>query len=147
MITKISIRSATATDLPQIKRLLEANKLPTIGIEKCVDNFIIALSGDGSWVGVAGLEVYGKSGLLRSVVVDEHFRKMGYGRTLVESILKNARLRGLEGIYLLTETAAAYFKGLEFEVVDRRDIPEAVKASPEFTECCETAIAMRRLTS
>jgi amino-acid N-acetyltransferase len=147
MTARMSIRSAIPTDLPEIKRLLETNTLPTIGIEKCIDNFIIATNEDASWVGVAALEVYGKSGLLRSVIVNEHFRKMGHGRTLVEAILKNARLRGVQKIYLLTETAAAFFKALGFEVVDRRDIDEAVKASLEFTECCETAIAMQKLTS
>ena len=147
MIAEISIRSATAADLPRIKFLLESNKLPTIGIEKCVNNFILSLNKDGSCAGVAGLEVYGESGLLRSVTVNDHFRGLGYGRALVETILRNARVKRIRTIYLLTDTAAVYFKSLGFEVVDRRDIDDAVRASPEFTECCETAIAMRKLTS
>jgi len=147
MKTEMSIRFATAVDLPEIERLLEANKLPTIGIEKCISNFILAMNPDGVWVGVAGLEVYGQNGLLRSVAVNEQFRSLGYGRALVEAILRNARLSGVQTIYLLTDTAEEYFKTLGFGVVDRRGIPEDVRASPEFTECCETAVAMHRLTS
>ncbi len=139
-----SIRPARAADIPQISRLLEENELPTIGVDRFFENFLVALSQDGSWVGVAGLEVYGKSGLLRSVAVSKQFRGMGQGRTLVNSVLANARKRGIETVYLLTESAEDYFKGLSFEIVNRDDIDEAVKASPEFTECHETAAAMRK---
>ena len=144
MMTGIRMRQVTATDLPQISRFLEENGLPTIGVEKFFENFIVALDQNGSWVGTAGLEVYGKNGLLRSVAVDEHFRGMGYGRTLVNTVLASAREKGIEAIYLLTESAEDYFKGLGFEVVNREDMDAAVRVSPEFTECRETAPAMRK---
>ncbi len=147
MKARISVRSASPEDLPQIRNLLMANKLPTKGIEKCVSDFVLGLNHDGSLAGVAGLETYGDSGLLRSVAVDEHLRGLGCGRTLVESVLRNARLKGVRTVYLLTDSATAYFKGLGFEVVDRTNIDQAVKASAEFTECCEAATAMRRATS
>ena len=144
MMTGIRMRQVTATDLPQISRFLEENGLPTIGVEKFFENFIVALDQNGSWVGIAGLEVYGKNGLLRSVAVDEHFRGMGYGRTLVNTVLASAREKGIEAIYLLTESAEDYFKGLGFEVVNREDMDAAVRVSPEFTECRETAPSMRK---
>ncbi len=139
-----SIRPATAADIPQISRFLEENELPTIGVEKFFENFIVALDHNGSWVGTAGLEIYGKSGLLRSVAVDTQLRGMGQGRTLVNTVLANARKKGIETVYLLTENAEDYFKGLGFEVVKREDIDKSVRASPEFTECRETAAAMRK---
>lgn len=141
----ISIRPATAADIPQILRFLEENELPTVGVDRFFENFLVALDQDGSWVGVAGLEVYGKSGLLRSVAVNKRFRGMGQGRTLVNTVLANATKKGIEAIYLLTDSAENYFKGLGFEIVKREDINEAVKTSPEFTECRETAAAMRKL--
>ncbi len=144
IMTGTRLRPAKATDLPQISRFLEENGLPTNGVERFFENFIVALDQNGSWVGIAGLEAYGKSGLLRSVAVDKQFRGMGHGRTLVNTILTNAREKGIETIYLLTESAEDYFKGLGFEVVNREDIDEAIRASPEFTECCETAAAMRK---
>ena len=144
MMTGIRMRQVTASDLQQISRFLEENGLPTIGVEKFFENFIVALDQSGSWVGVAGLEVYGKSGLLRSVAVNKQFRGMGQGRTLVNAVLANASEKGVEAIYLLTDSAEDYFKGLGFEVVNRKDIDAAVRASPEFTECRETAPAMRK---
>ncbi len=144
MITDTRMRHATAADLQQISRFLTENGLPTNGVNKFFENFIVALDQNGSWIGIAGLEVYGKSGLLRSVAVDKQFRGMGHGRTLVNTILTNAKKKRIETIYLLTESAEDYFKGLGFEVVNRKDIDEATRASPEFTECCETAVAMRK---
>jgi len=147
MLADIRIRPALREDVAQISRFLTENELPTVGIEKCVENFVVAQDRNGSWVGVAGLEVYGKSGLLRSVAVGKRFRGIGHGRSLVDSILRNAKAKGLERIYLLTDTAQAYFSGLGFEVVNRKDIEEAVKASPEFPECGEAAAAMRKMIS
>lgn len=144
MSTNTYVRSATSNDLPQISAFLRENALPTNGVESCVENFVIAVDRDGSWIGIAGLEPYGKSGLLRSVAVNERFRGLGHGRIIVDTVLRNARAKGIETVYLLTDTAETYFQGLGFEAVDRNRIDEAVRASPEFTECCETAVAMRK---
>jgi amino-acid N-acetyltransferase len=144
MLTGTRIRPATQADLSEIRRFLADNGLPTDGIERFVENFVIALDGNGSWIGTAGLELYGKSGLLRSVAVNRQFRGLGHGRTLVDAVLGYARAKGVETVYLFTETAEAYFKGLGFEAVGRREVDGRLKASPEFTEC-ETAVAMRNV--
>jgi len=144
MLAGVHIRCAMKSDLVEISRFLEDNGLPTTGVDKCVENFVVACDRNGSWVGIAGLEVYGKSGLLRSVAVDRRFRGMGQGRALVNAVLMNAKSKGVETMYLLTDSAEAYFVGLGFEVVERRDIDEAVKASVEFGETCASAVAMRK---
>jgi len=95
-------------------------------------------------LGVAGLEIYGQSALLRSVAVEKNSRRMGHGRALVDAILRNAKQNGVHTIYLLTESAFDYFKHLGFNSVDRKDVDEAVMISLEFTECCSTALAMRK---
>lgn len=144
MLTGTRIRRATKADLPEIRRFLADNGLPTDGIERFLENFVVATDGNGSWIGIAGLELYGKSGLLRSVAVNGQFRGLGHGRALVDAVLGHARAKGVETVYLFTETAEAYFKGLGFEVVGRRGIDDRLKSSPEFTEC-ETAVAMRKV--
>lgn len=144
MLANVHIRHAMKGDLARISRFLEDNGLPTSGVDKYIENFVVAHDRNGSWVGVAGLEVYGKSGLLRSVAVDGRFRGIGQGRALVNAVLRNAKSQGIETIYLLTDNAESYFGGLGFEVVERKDVDEAVKASVEFGEMCATAVAMRR---
>ena len=107
-------------------------------------NFFIALNEDGTWIGVAGYEVYGKDALLRSVAVDKGARGMGHGRALVYMVLSDAAKRDVSTVYLLTETAEEYFKGLGFEPIDRAHIPDSVKKSAEFAECGAVCQAMRK---
>ena len=145
MLADVHVRHAMKGDLARISRFLEGNGLPTSGVDKCVENFVVAHDRNGSWVGIAGLEVYGKGGLLRSVAVDGRFRGMGQGRALVNAVFRNAKSKGVETVYLLTENAESYFAGLGFEVVDRKDVDEAVKASVEFGETCASAVAMRKM--
>jgi N-acetylglutamate synthase-like GNAT family acetyltransferase len=136
-------RVATAGDLEKVKSFLRENELPDLGVDGWVENFLIIEAENGSWVGVAGLELYGESGLLRSVAVDKGSRREGHGRTLVSAVLASAKSRGLRRLYLLTDDASSYFERLGFQVVDRKDVVEAVKASLEFTEACpESATVM-----
>jgi amino-acid N-acetyltransferase len=139
-------RAATARDLEEIKAFLRRNGLPDLGVDRWVENFFIIEHQNGSSVGVAGLEVYRESGLLRSVAVDRDLRKEGHGRRLVSVVVEAARSKGLRRLYLLTDDASTYFERLGFQVVDRKDVDEAVKTSLEFTEACpESAIVMRKV--
>jgi amino-acid N-acetyltransferase len=105
-------------------------------------NFVVSTDDKGMWCGVAGLEIYGHSALLRSVAVEKNSRRMGHGKALVDTVLSNARQNRVHTVYLLTESASDYFARLGFDLVDRKDVDEAVKASPEFTVCRSTAVAM-----
>ena len=142
----IHLRAAMRKDLPQVSTFLKSNGLPDAGVDKCLDNFLLAVDGNASWVGLAGFELYGSKCLLRSVAVDERSRSRGHGRTLVVAVLRNANAKGAKTAYLLTEGASGYFRRLGFSVVDRRDIDEDVKTSVEFKELCpKTAVAMRKV--
>ncbi|HUK51479.1 MAG TPA: GNAT family N-acetyltransferase [Terriglobales bacterium] len=138
------IRQAGKSDLPWIKSLLEENRLPTIGVDEWFENFMIALDETGSRVGVAGIEVYNHNALLRSVAVDKTHRRSGYGRIVVDVVLKHAKSKGVDTIYLYTEDAQDYFKALGFDVVDRSLVDEVVKGSPELAKCCSGATAMHK---
>jgi amino-acid N-acetyltransferase len=48
-------------------------------------------------------------------------------------------------MYLLTTTAERYFPKFGFERIERRDVPETVQASVEFTSACPaSAVVMRK---
>jgi amino-acid N-acetyltransferase len=146
-VTLDRVRAATLEDLPRIKSFLGENGLPETGVDDWVRDFVIAEDGAGGWIGVAGLEIYGKSGLLRSVAVDKHHRGLGRGRDLVMIILEKARVKGVERVYLLTDNAGPYFEKLGFTVADRKDVNARVKTSREFTEACsDSAMVMSRAT-
>ena len=143
MVIVVKQRLATATDVDRIKNFLKKNDLPDLGIEGFVQNFVLAEDEKEALVGVAGLELYGESGLLRSVAVDKQFRGHGLGGKLVQAILRNAKVRGVKRLYLLTDGAGKYFERLGFQAINRNDTDEAVRASQEFTEICQTCTAMR----
>src|SRR5580765_4166809 len=62
------VRSATAADYPAVIALLEAAGLPTAGVPRTLDDFLVANRKDGL-AGAIGLERYGSGALLRSAVV------------------------------------------------------------------------------
>jgi amino-acid N-acetyltransferase len=124
---------------------LQANALPTVGLEDWYRNFFIASNETNDWVGIAGYELYNQSALLRSVAVDERARDRGHGRALVDATITDAKTRGVRTIYLLTETAEAYFKRLGFLPVNRADVDQTVRNSAEFNSaCCSGCQAMQK---
>lgn len=130
-----TLRPARPEDQDAVVGLVASAGLPTSGVEIGSAEFVVAEHA-GRIVGVAGLETYGTDGLLRSVAVAEDWRGRGLGGELTRSILEAARRRGLEDLYLLTETAADFFSRFGFQPIRREDASEAVKASEEFRDLC-----------
>jgi N-acetylglutamate synthase-like GNAT family acetyltransferase len=141
----MKIRTATEADLAPVYHLLEKASLPTEGLEEQFGpGYVVALEGDRI-VGAAGIERYGRSGLLRSVVTAPEVRGRGIAEALTRNRLDWAATEGLDMVYLLTTTAAGYFPKLGFEPVDRSEVPAEVQASREFGSICPaSAVAMRR---
>ena len=134
-------------ELPQLLALLERNRLPLEGVEDHLVGAIVARV-DGSVVGSAVLEVYGREALLRSVAVDEDQRGKGLGIRLTEEALAVAQRRGVERVFLLTETAMQFFPKFGFRVIFRSDVPESVQLSAEFRGACPvSAIVMEKRIS
>ena len=138
-------RAATKSDVQRIKLFLKENELPVEGVDQWVEYFLIVTDQEGKWVGVAGFELYGESCLLRSVAVDQSFRRRGFGEGLVNAVLANANRKGASKSYLLTADAEMYFRKMGFEIIRREDIDEAVLASAELKiNACEHCTLMLR---
>jgi len=131
----VSIRDACEDDLPDIRRLLERNALPTADLALSRPAFVVARAGD-ALLAAGGLETFGTTGLLRSVVVDEARRGAGLGHALVERIERAAAGSGMTRLVLLTETAREFFLGLGYVDIPRDTAPEAVRGSAEFRALC-----------
>jgi amino-acid N-acetyltransferase len=137
------ILSATPDDLSPVRRLLEAAELPAEGLEEqWGPGYAVAVE-DGRLLGAAGIERYGRFGLLRSVITAPGERGRGIAESLVRNRLAWAETEGLEGVYLLTTTAAGYFPRVGFERVERDALPVEIRESREFTTLCPaSAVAM-----
>jgi arsenite methyltransferase len=141
----LTLRMATPEDHPRIEALLAAADLPRVGIPADLPHFVVAETAADGVIAAAGLELYGRSALLRSTVVDPGWRGSGVGRLLVDAALEEARRCGIEDIFLLTTTAVDYFPKFGFACVEREAVPVEVRASPEFQGACPgTAAVMHR---
>jgi amino-acid N-acetyltransferase len=146
----VTVRPATAHDLASVTQLLTEAGLPVDGVREildaCADDFVLAVSSsDDTLQAVAGLDVYDRVALLRSVAVREGTRHQGLGGQLVQRLIDNATTRGIDTIFLLTTTADGYFPRFGFERITRHEVPEPIASSVEFTGACpSSAIVMRR---
>jgi arsenate reductase (thioredoxin) len=132
---EITIRPAKATDWMAVSQLLTSNKLPVEDIDKALPNFFVAVV-NNQIAGVIGLEKYDHYGLLRSMATSALHRNQGIASKLVDALFKYAKAIGLKEMYLLTETAKEYFTKKEFIIIQRNQVPDAVKESPEFSHIC-----------
>ncbi|HVV56702.1 MAG TPA: arsenic resistance N-acetyltransferase ArsN2 [Mucilaginibacter sp.] len=128
----------------EAESLLSAEKLPVSDLPPGLDNFLVAVGNNEVW-GVAGLEIYGNYGLLRSLAVKPAFRDQGIAGKLVGEIEKLAQAKGLNAIYLLTETAPEYFSKKGYIKITRTSVPAEVMHSSEFSYVCpQSAIVMQK---
>lgn len=135
-------QAAHAQDLDAVRALVAAAQLPTEGLADQFPAAFVVVRDAGKIVGVAGLETHGRDGLLRSVAVDPAHRHHGLGRALIADRLRAAA--HLDGVYLLTTTAAAFFRALGFTDAARDQAPAALRASSEFASVCpSTAVCLR----
>jgi arsenite methyltransferase len=139
----VVVRPAFAADLSAVAALLTAVDLPAGDIEAQFEDGFVVAEQDGQVIGVAGLEVYGANGLLRSVAVAPAHRGRSVAAALVNDRVEWARARGLRGVYLLTTTASPYCEKSGFTAVERDVVPSSIRRSSEFSEVCPaTATAM-----
>lgn len=141
-MSDLVIRTASAADREAVEALLQSANLPPDGLdEQFGDPYAVAVS-DGRIVGAAGVEVHGGAGLLRSVVVDAAWRGRGLGAALTRERLRWARQRGLDSVYLLTDSAGEWFPRLGFAPVGREQVPDAVRGSLQFASVCPSTAAV-----
>ncbi len=141
-MSEFTISPATIDEAESIRVLLTEAELPSEDFAQHLDHFLTAKQ-NGRLAGAVGLEVYGESGLLRSLVVDSVCREQGLGIKLCEQIFTYAQEKSVKELYLLTTTAVDFFPKLGFSVIDRDRVPRAIQATEEFASICpSTAVCM-----
>ncbi|HEY6138748.1 MAG TPA: arsenic resistance N-acetyltransferase ArsN2 [Thermoanaerobaculia bacterium] len=141
---EIEISAATAADIDAIKALLDANALPTAGIDEHWRTFVVARDG-GKLVACGGAEAYQFAALIRSIAVDSEYRDRGLGRRIVRQLLDRLASRGLREFYLLTTTAEDYFRKRGFKTIDRDEVHPQLLSSREFQDACPASATCMRL--
>jgi len=85
------IACASERDYGDLIALLEAASLPTEDLERTMANFLLARDGSGKVIGAIGVERYGRTALLRSLVVSPSYRNRGLGTRLVAELEARCR--------------------------------------------------------
>lgn len=133
----MKIRAARSDDLDAIKALLAENELPVADVDAALlVDFLVAEDASGRIVGSVGLERFGRSALLRSLATARKSRKEGLGTRLLANAELMARASDVSELWLLTTTAAGFFRRVEYADVDRGTAPADVQASAQFAELC-----------
>lgn len=139
------LRQARSEDWDAIRHLLADSGLPTedLGPNR-LDGFLVATD-NGGIVGLIGLEVFGTTGLLRSLVVAAAARRAGLGGKLVGALESAAETAGIEDLWLLTIDADGFFERQGFSIVEREAVPDSIRDTEEFSGLCpDTAFLMRK---
>ncbi len=140
-----AVMPARIRDIPPIKKILSDLDLLTIGVStESADRFLV-LRNETGFVGCVGLEVFGEDAILRSLAVKKSARGVGYGWLLADTIIAEAKHRGVKQLYLVTQTAKDYFAEKHgFRIIEAATASPAVRESDIFqAEMCADATAMR----
>ena len=132
-------------DLPGALELLGRSELTQQDVAERWGHYFVVREDDGRVIGVAGLEVHGEDGLLRSLAVDQDYRGQGLAAALVGAALERAKRLGLRTVYHLTTSAQDYFVRRGFAVCGREQASHAIRESWEFRAGCPaSAVVMSR---
>jgi len=83
-------------------------------------------------VGVIGVEVYGRVGLLRSLCVEQAYRGQGIAKMLNAGILACAQMRKIDRLYLFTLSAEKFASKLGFHNIDKKRVPKSIRSTWQF---------------
>jgi len=142
---KLTIRPAQCSDAVAVEELLRGVALPTEDLPADLAHFVVGYD-QHQLAGIAGMEYYGPLGLLRSVAVSPVFRDRHLGRALVDAVLDSARQDGIREAYLITTTADAYFLRYGFTEVKRAEVPEAIRATSQFSALCPASAVIMKMS-
>ena len=133
----------TTEAFESFKKLIASADLPTEDLD-FKKQFLIGYYEEDALMATGGLEVFGTDAILRSLTVRMGSRNKSLGSGIVDDLLAKATEKGVDTIYLLTETAKEFFRKKGFEEISREDAPESVQASSEFSFICgDTAVCMK----
>ncbi|EAQ98307.2 arsenic resistance N-acetyltransferase ArsN2 [Congregibacter litoralis] len=139
------MREPTEAELPAIEKLLVDSGLPADDLREQDLSLFRVMATPRGIDAVGGLQRCGETALLRSVATSPALRGRGIAGKVIHELEKLAVRKGLESLYLLTESAEAYFESKGYSQASRSDVPDAIRASCQFSSLCpDSAKVMRK---
>ncbi len=142
---KYEIKQANINDFESIVALLDKANLPTQDLSIDTVNSFLICRDSTQIIGCIGLEIYNKSGLVRSLATNEASRNLGIGAQLVHEMEAYAYQNDLSDVYLLTTTAQGFFEHRKYDVIERCAVPASISTTQQFSAICpDSATCMRK---
>lgn len=141
----VEIRPSRDGDLEYAAALLAQSGLPVddLSVDKLA--FTAECDDTNTIQGVIGIEHFGKTALLRSLVIARPARGKGVGALLVSALEGAAAEAGVVEIWLLTIDADDWFTHHGYQSRDRGLAPESIRSTREFSGLCpDNAILMSK---
>ena len=146
----IEVRKASMQDIPALLELINGYAAKGIMLPRTefelsenMRDFSVAYDG-GKLAGCGALHFYSPQiGEVRSLAVAESHKTHGIGRLIVESLVYEAKMYGLDAVFAFTYVAG-FFGKVGFNEVERGELP--LKAwkdclrCPKFQACDEIAV-------
>lgn len=134
-------------DEASIYTLLRESGLPTDDLtSEHLRHFMIMKEGD-ELLGVAGVErLSAYRGLVRSIAVSAAHRGQRIATQLYAAVENHACSMGMREVYALTTTIEDWLARLDFERVERDNVPAEIRATAEFSTLCPASAAVMRKT-
>jgi len=141
-----NIAPANPQDFDEVIAQLDAAALPTEDLERSsMAQFLVARDGSGKVIGAIGVERYGRTALLRSLVVAPDCRNRDLGTQLVAKLEARCRSWAMADLFLLTTTARDFFARHGYRAIGREAVPVALRTAAEFTRLCpDSAVCMTK---
>ena len=132
------IISLNRSHLSEIETMLQECELPFEDCNEHLDSFC-GIIRDVNLIAIGALQVNGGVALLRSIAVLSEYRGKGLAAAVTRYLLDLARSKKVAELYLLTETAEAFFTRFEFYPVDRDTVPGEIKSTRQFESLCPSS--------
>src|SRR5215468_5482175 len=120
-------------DLARLRSVLEAGGMITEGIEWPQACYILAFDGDDA-IGSIGVECCIDAALVRSLFVNESYRRRGIGAALVAAARKAAHTRGARELYLFAyPELTTFFERQGFARTTTEFLMQVLAEAPEVS--------------
>jgi amino-acid N-acetyltransferase len=78
------------------------------------------------------------------MVVHPEYRNKQIAKKLVQLLEQKAASSGIITMYLLTETAEKYFSRNNYQLITRKEVPEPLFRSSEFSHVCPVSATVMK---
>ena len=137
------IKKAQSQEYGSSIEFLRNKQLPAEDIDTNKIRFFISFT-ENEIAGTIGLEIYESIALLRSMATDPVYRNRGVAPSLLEALIEYAKKKEVKELYLLTETAEAFFHKRGFLKINREEAPQEIKQSTEVSHICSFSVVLMK---